>query len=137
MLTETRISNIQPGDLWYLEGAWVTVHATDSAPYPDDRVRITYFQDGELNVETGYRGSEIAIVKSPIPSVSAPAPVPEKDDNAATFCGWCGEEIGLIHYGNQGEDDRWQPTPALGDDECEAHARFSGDDLPVYRHEPA
>jgi hypothetical protein len=65
-LIETRISDVQPGDLWYLEGGWVTVDSTDPAPHPDDRVAITYVVDGdptELGTTSEYYGWDVAIVK--------------------------------------------------------------------------
>jgi hypothetical protein len=62
----------------------------------------------------------------------APAPTLADDESEETRCRWCGQEIGIIHYG---DGDRWQPTPALGDDLCEVRAELATDDG-IYRHEP-
>lgn len=44
-LVEVRVSEIQPGDLWLLEGGWVVVNAIEVG-HPDDRVGIDYINDG-------------------------------------------------------------------------------------------
>lgn len=58
--------------------------------------------------------------------------VAPEDADDVTRCRWCGEEIGIIHYA---DGDRWQPTPALGDDLCEIRAELATEDG-IYRHEP-
>lgn len=66
-LIETRISDVQPGDQWFFEGAWVAVTEVE-VKHPDDRVAITYYQDDdptELDTTSVYRGFEVAIVKRP------------------------------------------------------------------------
>jgi hypothetical protein len=61
-LIETRVSEIRPGDLWFLEGAWVTLVDVE-VQHPDDRVGVTYIQDGDDESYTNPRGFEVAIVK--------------------------------------------------------------------------
>lgn len=66
-LIETRISDVQPGDLWYLEGGWVTVDSTDLGPHANGRMVITYYafngDPTELETTTAYWDYEVAIVK--------------------------------------------------------------------------
>jgi hypothetical protein len=60
---EVRVSEIQVGDDWFLEGSWVQVEEVHVS-HPDDRVGIDYILDGDTVDSTSvYRGFEIAIVK--------------------------------------------------------------------------
>jgi hypothetical protein len=63
-LHEIRVSEIQPGDEWLLEGAWVQVTAVDM-DHPDDRVEVSYVIDSEPGWDSQYRGFEVAVVKRP------------------------------------------------------------------------
>lgn len=95
-LVETRVSGIQPGDLWFLEGAWVEV-AVVVVKHPDDRVRVTYRQDCEEDVTDQFRGFEVAIVKrrsvpewSPITGWPHYKPIPcYEDDLNRCGCSTC------------------------------------------------
>ncbi len=62
VLIETRVSDVRPGDKWFLEGAWVEVTRVDVG-HPDDRVRVDYLLDEEDSFDCSYRGFEVAIVK--------------------------------------------------------------------------
>lgn len=61
-MIETKVAEIQPGDQWLLEGAWVTVREVQVG-HPDDRVTVQFEQDGEVNTLSEYRGFEVAVVK--------------------------------------------------------------------------
>jgi hypothetical protein len=66
-LHEIRVSEIQPGDEWLLEGAWVLVTAVEFT-HPDDRVTVDYVQDSEPGWDSQYRGFEVAVVKRDEPA---------------------------------------------------------------------
>ncbi len=61
-LTETRVSELQVGDLWLLDGAWVKVIAIEAAKHPDDRYGIDYEADDDGGYDNP-RGFEVAVVK--------------------------------------------------------------------------
>lgn len=61
-LSNVAVSEIQPGQEWLLEGAWVRVVEVE-VNHPDDRVTIVYEQDGELETTREYRGFEQAAVR--------------------------------------------------------------------------
>jgi len=67
-LHEIRVSEIQPGDEWLLEAAWVHV-TTVEVKHPGDQVVIRYYQDGDEDDQSWaffYRGFEVAVVKRPV-----------------------------------------------------------------------
>lgn len=59
---DIRMSDLQPGMQWLLEGAWVRVVRV-LARGPGDRVAVTYEQDGEQATTREYRGFERAAVR--------------------------------------------------------------------------
>jgi hypothetical protein len=63
-LHEIRVSEIQPGDEWLLDGAWVQVLTVDIT-HPDDHVGIDYTlgqPDDEIDFTNPW-GTEVAVVK--------------------------------------------------------------------------
>lgn len=59
---DVRVSDLQPGQEWLLEGAWVRV-VNVVVRHPDDRVAVTYEQDGEQATTREHRGFERAAVR--------------------------------------------------------------------------
>lgn len=59
---EIRVSELQRGQQWLLEGAWVRV-VNVVVRHPDDRVAVTYEQDGEQFTTREHRGFERAAVR--------------------------------------------------------------------------
>ncbi len=59
---DVRVSDLRADDEWLLGGAWVRV-VNVVVRHPDDRVAITYEQDGETVTTREHRGSERAAVR--------------------------------------------------------------------------
>lgn len=59
---DVRVSELQRGQEWLLDGAWVRV-TNVVVRHPDDRVAITYEQDGEQVTTREHRGIERAAVR--------------------------------------------------------------------------
>jgi hypothetical protein len=70
-LRDVRVSEIRPGVEWLLNGGWVLVVDTTMG-HPDDRVTVTYEQDGERDTTREYHGYERAAVRYVEPGVGLP-----------------------------------------------------------------
>ena len=61
-VVDVAVAEIQPGQEWLLEGAWVRVVRV-LARGPAERVSVTYEQDGEQETTREFRGYERAAVR--------------------------------------------------------------------------
>lgn len=59
---EIRTSDLRHGQEWLLDGAWVRI-VNVVVRHPDDRVAITYEQDGEQVTTREYRGTDRAAIR--------------------------------------------------------------------------
>lgn len=72
-LRDVRMSEIEPGQEWLFDGAWVEVIGVESSPHPDDRVTVVYLLDGERCEHGGYLGWQRAAVRPREPAVERAA----------------------------------------------------------------
>lgn len=111
-------------------------------PTPQQEIARVMTHEAEVTVDPGFTirvsGDHLNISAAAVLSVT-PAqlaairdvltPASHADDTPV--CVFCHEQVGVVHY--SAGDRRWQPSPALGDDFCEARWYGSPLAIPVTR----
>lgn len=99
---------VRPANFPHNPSIWVDHRGVKlcNADTADDTAPLTRAEVGHLLAEAQVAANQ--------PTPGKAWSDPEQRENFPT-CAWCEEEVGIIHYG---DGDRWQPTPALGDDFC-------------------